>query len=217
MGGYIMSSTINADTTNGVVVTSDTSGEITLQSAGASVATVSNTGIAMASGKTLTGDAISNGKILQVLQATKTNTFSTNSQTFVDITDLAVTITPSSTSSKILVFNQLQAGTNGHGTIKTVRTVGGTTSDILVGDADGNRSRGNSKIWTSTWGPTTCVAQLLDSPNTTSAVTYKVQCAVPYSASYYIHVNRAYSSSASSNFSYDVRSSSTITVMEVGA
>ena len=213
MGGYIMASTINADTTNGVVVTSDTSGEIKLQSAGADVATIDSSGLSMGSGMKLT----STGHILQVLQATKTDTFSTNSQTFVDITDLAVTITPSSTSSKILVFNQLQAGTNGHGTIKTVRTVGGTTSDILVGDADGNRSRGNSKIWTSTWGPTTCVAQLLDSPNTTSAVTYKVQCAVPYSASYYIHVNRAYSSSASSNFSYDVRSSSTITVMEVGA
>ena len=212
-----MATIINADTSNGLKLTSDTSGEIKLQSAGADIATVSSTGLAMASGKTLTGDAVSSGKILQVLQATKTDTFSTNSTTFVDITDLAVTITPSSTSSKILVFNQLQAGTNGHGTIKTVRTVGGTTSDILVGDADGNRSRGNAKIWTSTWGPTTCVAQLLDSPNTTSAVTYKVQCAVPHSASYYIYVNRAVSSSGASDFAYDVRSSSTITVMEVGA
>ena len=49
-----MSSTINADTTNGVVVTSDTSGEIKLQSAGADIATVSSTGLAMASGKDLT-------------------------------------------------------------------------------------------------------------------------------------------------------------------
>ena len=49
-----MASTINADTTNGVVVTSDTSGEIKLQSAGADIATVSSTGLAMASGKDLT-------------------------------------------------------------------------------------------------------------------------------------------------------------------
>jgi hypothetical protein len=54
MGGYIMSSTINADTTNGVVVTSDTSGEIKLQSAGADIATVNNTGITLATGKDLT-------------------------------------------------------------------------------------------------------------------------------------------------------------------
>ena len=196
-----------------IVLTGDTSGAITVA---APAVAGTNTLTLPASTGTLATTA-TQGKILQVLQATKTDTFSTNSTTFVDITDLAVTITPSSTSSKILVFNQLQAGTNGHGTIKTVKTVGGTTSDILVGDADGNRSRGNSKIYISTLNPTTCVAQLLDSPNTTSAVTYKVQCAVPHSASYYIYVNRAVSSSGASDFAYDVRSSSTITVMEVSA
>ena len=196
-----------------IVLTGNTSGAITVA---APAVAGTNTLTLPASTGTLATTA-TQGKILQVLQATKTDTFSTNSTTFVDITDLAVTITPSSTSSKILVFNQLQAGTTGHGTIKTVRTVGGTTSDILVGDADGNRSRGNSKIYISTWNPTTCVAQLLDSPNTTSAVTYKVQCAVPHSASYYIYVNRAVSSSGASDFAYDVRSSSTITVIEVGA
>jgi ribosomal protein L31 len=40
-----MSVNINADTTNGLVLTSDTSGEIKLQSAGADIATVSSTGI----------------------------------------------------------------------------------------------------------------------------------------------------------------------------
>lgn len=48
-----MSSIINADTTNGVVITSDTSGEIKLQSAGADIATVNSSGITMASGKVL--------------------------------------------------------------------------------------------------------------------------------------------------------------------
>ena len=48
-----MSITLNADTSSGLVMTSDTSGEIKLQSAGADIATVSSTGIAMASGKTL--------------------------------------------------------------------------------------------------------------------------------------------------------------------
>ena len=58
-----MASTINADTTNGVVVTSDTSGEIELQSAGTTIATVDSTGIAMASGKTIqnaSGDVVTN-------------------------------------------------------------------------------------------------------------------------------------------------------------
>jgi len=46
-----MSSIINADTTDGVKITSDTSGELKLQSAGTDIATVSSTGIAMGSGK----------------------------------------------------------------------------------------------------------------------------------------------------------------------
>ena len=48
--------------------------------------------------------ANSSGKILQVLQATKTDTETTTSGTFVDITDLTVDITPAATSSKILIF-----------------------------------------------------------------------------------------------------------------
>ena len=81
MGDRIMATTINADTSDGLKFTSDTSGELKLQSGNTDIATVSSTGLAMASGKTLTGDAVSSGKILQVLQATKTDTFSTNSTT----------------------------------------------------------------------------------------------------------------------------------------
>ena len=66
-----MASTINADTTNGVVVTSDTSGEIKLQSAGADIATVNNTGITLATGKDLTanGQILSNRPIVYVTKA----------------------------------------------------------------------------------------------------------------------------------------------------
>ena len=48
-----MATIINADTSNGLKLTSDTSGQLELQSAGTTIATVSSTGIAMASGKTL--------------------------------------------------------------------------------------------------------------------------------------------------------------------
>lgn len=53
-----MSVNINADTTNGLVLTSDTSGELKLQSAGADIATVTSSGITMASGKTLPASAL---------------------------------------------------------------------------------------------------------------------------------------------------------------
>ena len=48
-----MASILNADTTNGLKISSDTSGEIKLQSAGTDIATVSSSGITMASGKGL--------------------------------------------------------------------------------------------------------------------------------------------------------------------
>lgn len=57
MGGYIMSSTINADTTNGVVVTSDTSGEIELQSNGVTKAKITSSGLQNASGGAITSQA----------------------------------------------------------------------------------------------------------------------------------------------------------------
>ena len=55
-----MAVTINADTSNGVIITPDTSGEIKLQSAGTDIATVNSSGITMASGK-----AVSGGEIIQ--------------------------------------------------------------------------------------------------------------------------------------------------------
>jgi hypothetical protein len=56
-----MATLINADTSDGLKLTSDTSGEIALQSAGTTIATVDSTGITMASGKLLasTGPAFS--------------------------------------------------------------------------------------------------------------------------------------------------------------
>ena len=56
-----MATIINADTSNGLKLTSDTSGEIQLQSAGTTIATVDSTGLTMASSKLLasTGPAFS--------------------------------------------------------------------------------------------------------------------------------------------------------------
>ena len=53
-----MASLINADTTNGLKLTSDTSGEVKIQSAGADIVTVNSTGITMAAGKTIPADSL---------------------------------------------------------------------------------------------------------------------------------------------------------------
>ena len=52
----------------------------------------------------------------------------------------------------------------------------------------------------------------LDSPSTTSALTYKIQVANPWEASYVTNINR--SNDDTSN-SYEGRTVSTITVMEI--
>ena len=54
-----MATTINSNTTDGLVITPDTSGEIKLQSSGADIATVDSGGITIESGKSLAGDASS--------------------------------------------------------------------------------------------------------------------------------------------------------------
>jgi len=54
--------------------------------------------------------AIATGKVLQVVNATKTDTLATTSSSFTDITGLSASITPSSTSNKIFVSLTLYVG-----------------------------------------------------------------------------------------------------------
>jgi len=54
--------------------------------------------------------AIATGKVLQVVNATKTDTLTTTSSSFTDITGLSASITPSSTSNKIFVSLTLYVG-----------------------------------------------------------------------------------------------------------
>lgn len=76
---------INADTTNGAVITSDTSGEIELQAGGTKIATVKSTGLEMASGKNLKnsdGKELTNRPIMQAIMGSNT-TISHNTATLV--------------------------------------------------------------------------------------------------------------------------------------
>ena len=48
------------------------------------------------------GSIVAPGQVIQTLTAAKLDVFSTTSQSYVDIPNMTITITPSSTSSKIL-------------------------------------------------------------------------------------------------------------------
>lgn len=149
-------------------------------------------------------------RIFQVAQTVKTDTFSTTSTTYTDLTGLSVSITPSATSSKILVVaNTAMALSNN--SIVTAQLVRDSTA-IYLGDAAGTRIRAS---YGTQLTPADQLLQgtmiFLDSPNTTSATTYKVQVRT---AGNTLYVNRTSTDTDSTLY---MRSASSITVMEVSA
>jgi hypothetical protein len=156
------------------------------------------------------GTVPSQGKILQVVSTTKTDTFSTSSTSYTDVTGLSVSITPSSASSKIMVFATVNSGRlGGLPTFQLVRV----STAIGVGDAAGSRTRAsmsNHPGADSTGLQLTTVAvEFLDSPSTTSATTYKIQARTESST---LYVNRSGTDTDSATYPRVV---SSITVMEV--
>jgi hypothetical protein len=150
------------------------------------------------------------GSILQVVSTTKTDTFSTTSTSFTDITGLSVSITPSSTSSKIMVFGSVNVG-SAAGQVGAFINLIRESTNIYVGDTAGSRiSASGYSIATSNQTTEHMGVTFLDSPATTSSVTYKL--ALKASVGSLIGVNRTV---ADVNDVNNPRTPSTITVMEV--
>ena len=124
------------------------------------------------SGATITNNGTNGGgfgKVLQVVSTLKTDGYSTASATMADITGLNATITPSSTSSKILILSHIASG----GPIliaypfklyrdstAIAESTAGSGNNTYVGVRPGT-SLQNFQI------------TYLDSPSTTSSITYK--------------------------------------------
>jgi len=114
------------------------------------------------------------GGILQVVSTTKTDTFATTSTTDVNVTGLSATITPRSTSSKILVIVSASFSTTTNQINSITLTRGGTP--IGGGGIVGSRTSAfKSSYLTSTNTGGMLSGQHLDSPSTTSSITYQVQ------------------------------------------
>ena len=154
------------------------------------------------------------GQILQFVSTTKTDTFSTTSTSYVDVTGLSVSITPSSTSSKIFVMVQTNVGgdSSSYSAIQLVRD----STAINVGDASEPRTQasymsynGGTTDGENYYGAANVHLSILDSPATTSTLTYKVQAKTNTSN---IKIN---SSGADAGNSIYGRMASTITLMEV--
>ena len=153
------------------------------------------------------------GKVGQVLQAVKTDTQNTtDDNTFTDISGLSQAITPSATTSKILVLFTVNAtaDTQDHVGIRLVR---GST-DIFIGtnaNAGQNVSAGyRAGTAEENYHPANLCGQFLDSPNTTSATTYKIQAA----SNDQFFVNRPHDDTGTTNVQRP-HTSSSLTLIEV--
>ena len=154
------------------------------------------------------------GSALQVKQAVNSAqaSESVSDGVFEDIAGLSVSITPSSTSSKILVFYKVAMASTKGDYNTYIRIVRDSTA-IGIGDQTGsNRPRVSSYI--STDSTDYFIAQhtnmFLDSPNTTSPTTYKLQWTDSYSQTFYL--NRSVNNTDSKYYPTQI---SQITVMEV--
>lgn len=121
----------------------------------------------------ITGSILPAGSILQVVQDTKTDTFTTSSTSFVDVTGLSVSITPSSTSSKILVLVDISVGTASSG--YSIYNLVKDSTDLYQGTEAKTYVGSHIEYFGSASYIGTLHMCYLDSPSTTSSTTYKIQ------------------------------------------
>ena len=157
------------------------------------------------------------GHIVQVKQTVKTDTASTtNVNSFEDISGMSVTITPASTSSKILVMVDLRLSTNTNRNI-VYRLMRGSTA-IYIGDAASQRTRATGGIRLTDDAKHEAQSEtaiFLDSPGVDTSLTYKVQWTQTYSSSgESMYINRSYADGDSDDRQ---RYASSILVQEVAA
>lgn len=200
-----------------VVISGDTSGAVTLAVpavAGTNTITVpAATGTMLttaSSGQIIPKAALPTGSVLQVVQTilTTSSTASVTSPTYVDA-GLSASITPTSSTSKILVMGNVEMGwsTAAGGWIQIVRdstAVGNGTGGSYANFQSGFQVSGvtpSNNFWAIPFS-------YLDSPATTSATTYKIQASLDANGT--LAINRRQGDTAFGG-------SSVITLMEIAA
>ncbi len=162
------------------------------------------------------GSALTNvsggGKLLQVVQTVKTDTWSSSTTaTWVDITGLNVSITPASSSNKVMIDVHISLSNY---SLASFRLLRGSTAIALGNAPGGNRvSATMGPISFTRDGHRTSSASIrfLDTPSTTSSTTYKLQAWTYHGTQY---INRSYTNQ---NANYTSSSISTITASEISA
>jgi len=158
------------------------------------------------------------GSVLQVVSVTKTDTFSASvsSVSFgANVTGLSASITPGATSSQILVSVSVHGMFSSNAPIMQGRMLRGSTP-IGVGATAGSRTSVSGASGNSGTSSGATMGHLsletLDSPATTSEITYNFQPFNTFGSSSTVYINRT---QADSDAAGAMRAASTITLMEV--
>jgi hypothetical protein len=167
------------------------------------------------------------GKILQVISSTKTATQShngngeNNPEEYISI-GLSVAITPSSASSKILIFANVMGASSNNAFMTILRGTSATTlgsissnTNLAVPDSPSSRQpcfAGDFYHLGSNAVSKQRSVTFLDSPSTTSERIYEIGISIHSTAVFYI--NR---SDIDTNAGWQPRAVSTLTLMEIGA
>ena len=198
-----------ASGTDGNIISYDTSGNPVAVATGSSGQILTSAGAgAVPSFQSPAGG----GKVLQVVNVTKTDTFTTTTAlgSFTDVTGMSVAITPSATSSKVLVLLNAtySQGSNTYGVGFNLDRAG---TSVYIGDARGSTSRAVGGTQGNPADGEMLAIQFLDSPNTTSATTYKLQMGTESGGTALL------GGTYNTGSSYNVSTASSITLLEIGA
>ena len=161
-----------------------------------------------------TATGFGGGKIGQVINTIKTDTFTTTSGSFTDITGMTATITPSATSSKILWFYNCNGGAyNQYCWYKITYGDNSELTTQAIADASGSRPLFTSGIMYTGHNQRTKEGSMmgLDAPNTTDATTYKLRGWVTNSGNFNLNKTEGDADAADG----EGRWTSSITLMEV--
>tara|TARA_B100001939_G_C16735956_1_gene527621 strand:- start:158 stop:718 length:561 start_codon:yes stop_codon:yes gene_type:complete len=178
------------------------------------LANLLGTSTTIPSGKVVAG-SLPAGSVLQVVQATTTtqqilNTGTTNNENFVDI-GLSLSITPSSTSNKIYLMASVSVGQKSDAYNNSLGLFRGSTL-IGAGLTSGVDNIAVNATWRafSSYDMSQLPINFLDSPSTTSAITYAVKCNNNGGSSYPSYINRSESGNT-----FGGNPSSTLIAMEI--
>jgi len=159
------------------------------------------------------------GKILQVVSTTKTDSFSYGTlNTEFDITGMSVSITPSASSSKILVTASINYGGSDNTYTGIILKDNSTGSFDYTSRADSFTASNGAAVprftttadTINTYKVTNTTIEFLHTSNTTNAITYKLMGYIRYGAFF---LNRPYTLDTASRST----GTSTITVKEIAA